>query len=209
MNARGNWIKAAALFAIGVLVGWAVPGQEASKANETRKLSPPKIGYVNVAKVLADFKSANEAGAKITKRREELTVKISEKRDAAAKLTTEHNETRDDETRRALKGRIDAIESEIKEVDAEAQKELTDMSYATIVLVYEQIKTVIRDLAEDRGLDLVEVFPAAHKPQDEKSPQVAQLMLQTPALMPFYLRSEFDLTQDVIDRVNKKYPASN
>jgi hypothetical protein len=31
-------------------------------------------------------------------------------------------------------------------------------------------------------------------------------MLQTPALMPFYLKPEFDLTAEVVERLNKKYP---
>jgi Skp family chaperone for outer membrane proteins len=206
MNARRNLIKSAGLVAFGVLIGWVVPGQEKSVAKEKKEVSPPKIGYVNVAKVLRDFDSANVAGAKITKRRQEFAAQVNEKRDAAARLTKEFDAAKDDEARRVLKDKIEAIDSEIKKIDAEAQKELTDASNATIVLVYEQIRTAIRELAEDRGLDVVEVFPAASKPEDERSPQVAQLMLQTPALMPFYLRSEVDMTQDVIDRVNKKYP---
>jgi hypothetical protein len=31
-------------------------------------------------------------------------------------------------------------------------------------------------------------------------------MLQTPALIPYYLKPELDLTDDVIERLNKKYP---
>ncbi|HKA05794.1 MAG TPA: OmpH family outer membrane protein [Gemmataceae bacterium] len=208
MNARGNWIKAAGLIVFGILIGWAMPGQEASAAKEKKKLSPPRIGYVNVARTLRDFQSANEAGAKITKRRQEFVAQVNEKRDAVAKLNKEFDEAKGDEAKGGLKLRIEAIELEIKKVDADAQKELTETSNETIVLVYHQIKTVIRELAEDRGLDVVECFPAASRLEDDNLPQVAQLMLQTAALMPFYVRDEFDLTQDVIDRLNKKYPGN-
>jgi Skp family chaperone for outer membrane proteins len=208
MNARRNLIKSAGLLAFGVLIGWVVPGQEKSAAREKKEVSPSKIGYVNVAKVLRDFNSANAAGAKITKRRQEFVEQVNEKRDAVAKLTKELDEAKDDEAKRGLKRKIEAIESEMKKVDAEAQKELTETSNDTIVLVYHQIKTVIRELAEDRGLDVVECFPAASRLEDDNLPQVAQLMLQTPALVPFYVREEFDVTQDVIDRLNKKYPGS-
>jgi Skp family chaperone for outer membrane proteins len=209
MNARRNLIKSAGLLAFGVLIGWVVPGQEKSAAKEKKEVSPPKIGYVNVAKVLRDFNSANAAGAKITKRRQEFVAQVNEKRDTAARLTKEIEAAKDDEARGVLKDKIEAIDSEIKKIDAEAQKELTDASNNTIVQVYEQIKSAIRELAEERGLDVVECFPAASRVEDERSPQVAQLMLQTPALIPFYLRPDVDLTQDVIERVNKRYPVDN
>ena len=42
-----------------------------------------------------------------------------------------------------------------------------------------EIKSVIKDIAEANNLDMVLCCPAASKPEDETSPQVAQLMLQT------------------------------
>ena len=35
---------------------------------------------------------------------------------------------------------------------------------------------------------------------------IAQLKLQTPAMTPYYLNPELDLTSEVIARLNKKYP---
>jgi hypothetical protein len=62
------------------------------------------------------------------------------------------------------------------------------------------------EFAKDRGLDVVEAFPAAPTPDEKRTPQVAQLMLQTPALVPFYLKPELDVTDEIIERLNKKYP---
>jgi Skp family chaperone for outer membrane proteins len=206
MRERRGWFKATGLLGVGILVGWAVPGQEASGAKEKKKIPPPRVGYFNVAKVLRDAQWANQEGAKITRRREEFKGKVGEKREAAAKLRKDLEATSAADTRQALKGKIETLEAEIQRIDAEAQKELTDASNAVITRVYDQFKTVAQEVAEEHGLDVIQAFPAASRPEDEKHPQVAQLMLQTPALIPFYLRPEWDVTQDVIDRLNKKYP---
>jgi hypothetical protein len=63
---RGNWIKAAGLIAIGIAIGVAVPRQLASAAKDTKRPDPPRIGYVNIAKVLRDYKLANQEGRRIT-----------------------------------------------------------------------------------------------------------------------------------------------
>jgi hypothetical protein len=80
------------------------------------------------------------------------------------------------------------------------------LSNDTIVRVYQEIKSVIFDIAKTNNLDMVLCYPAATKPEDENSPQVAQLMLQTPALIPFY-HSGMDITKYVVDTLNARYPS--
>ena len=45
---------------------------------------------------------------------------------------------------------------------------------------------------------MVLAYPAATKPEEENSPQVATLMLQAPALMPFYHKG-MDITHNVME----------
>jgi Skp family chaperone for outer membrane proteins len=85
-------------------------------------------------------------------------------------------------------------------------EELTKLSNDTIVRVYQQIKGVIEDIAKFNNLDMVLAYPAATKVEDENSAMVATLMLQTPALIPFY-HNKVDITEVVTATLNKKYPS--
>lgn len=49
-------------------------------------------------------------------------------------------------------------------------------------------------------------YPDASTPEDEKKPAVAQLKLQTPALIPYYHRN-MDITDVVIKTLNTRHPA--
>lgn len=205
-TAYGSWLKAGGLILIGMVIGWAVPGPQPTVAGDRKRAEPPRIGYVNIAKVLRDYDRANAEGKKITERRQGYVEKVKAERQTLAEATEKYQATDDPQARLALQQQALAIQKRIEDLDKEAQKELTDQSNKTIVEVYEQIRTVFADVAKDHGLDVVEAFPAVSKAEDEKSPQVAQLMLQTPALMPFYLNPAFDYTAEVIERLNKKYP---
>jgi hypothetical protein len=67
-------------------------------------------------------------------------------------------------------------------------------------------REVVGELAKERGLDVVEAFPSAATPKEERSPKISQLTLQTPDLIPLYLNPELDLTTEVIARLNERYP---
>lgn len=207
MNARcGSWIKGSAIVLVGVAIGVAMPGAQPTTAKEVKKVDPPRIGYVNIAKVLKDYKRANAEGAKITKRRQGYVEQVTADRKAIEELTDQFGKTDDGQLKQVLQEQALAIQARIEKVDAEAQKELTELSNVTIVAVYDQIRSVIGEIAKDRGLDVIEAYPGPTKLEDEKDPQVAQLMLQTPALIPFYLNPELDFTAEVVVRVNKKFP---
>jgi Skp family chaperone for outer membrane proteins len=203
---RTSWIKGVVLVGIGVAVGVAMPGAQPSSAKEVKKVEPVKIGYVNIPKVLRDYERATQEGAAITRRREAYIAKVNLERQTLKSLTDKYQETEDGQLRTAIQQQALATQTRIEEIDNEAKEKLTDLSNKTIASVYEQIREEIAGIAKERGLDVVEGLPAATRPEDEKSPEVAQRMLQTPALIPFYLNPELDFTGELIERLNKKYP---
>lgn len=207
MATRGSYLKALVLIAVGIVIGTAVPGPQPSAAKEVKKTEAPRIGYVNVAKVLRDYKWATGEGARIAKLREEYIAKVKTDRETLGKIQEQHNATVDPELKKALQQQAMTVQRQIEALDKEAQSKLTELSNKTIVTVYEHFREVFAAIAKEQGLDVVEGFPAASNPTDAMSPQVAQLMLQTPALIPFYINPEFDYTEEVIARLNRKYPA--
>jgi Skp family chaperone for outer membrane proteins len=175
-------------------------------AKETNRIEPPRIGYVNVAKVLGDFRRMNQECERITARRIAYLGQAKSERDLIQQLTLQYNATRDSQLKKALQEQALAANRRLEAIDKEATENLTDLSNKNNVAVFRQISDAIADLAKDRGLDVVEGFSAAWLPENQRGPEVAKSMLHTPALMPYYLKPELDFTDEIIERLNKKYP---
>ena len=169
---------------------------------------PPsqRIVIVNIAKVLRDYNKANFKGAEITKKRQAYVSQVNALRDQLAAVQAEFQKANDPVQKKALQEKALGIQRRVEDIDRTAQAELTQLSNDTIVQVYKEIKGVIYDIAKTNNLGMVLCYPAASKAEDENSPQVAQLMLQTPALIPFY-HSNMDITQVVVDTLNGRYPS--
>jgi len=114
----GNGIKALVLVGIGVAIGVAMPEAQTSNAKEGKKVEPPRIGFVNVAKVLRDYKWANAQSARISELRAEYVRTVG----------------------------IDRRSAESNRRDAESK--LSEMSNKAIVAVYEQIRDMIAAVAK-------------------------------------------------------------
>jgi len=165
-----------------------------------------RIVICNIAKVLRDYNKANFAGAEITRKRIAYVTQVNNKRELLADLNKQFNSNPDPVQKKTLQEKALGVQREIEDIDRKAQAELTQLSNDTIVKVYQEIKGVIYDIAKTNNLDMVLCYPAATKAEDENSPQVAQLMLQAPALIPFY-HSNMDITKVVVDTLNARYPS--
>ena len=168
---------------------------------------PQRIVIVNIAKVLRDYDKANFAGAEITKRRQEYVTQVNALREQLAVVQKDFTNSQVPEEKKKHQEKALAIQRKVEDIDRDAQIELTKVSNDTIVRVYQEIKGVIADIATTNNLDMVLCYPAASKPEDENSPQVAQLMLQTPAMIPFYHKG-MDITEVVIKTLNGRYPSA-
>jgi Skp family chaperone for outer membrane proteins len=179
-------------------------------APPTGGASPPpasqRICIVNIAKVLRDYNKANFKGADITRRRQAYVTQVQALRDQLAAVNADFQKAANPDQKKALQEKALGIQRKIEDIDRTAQAELTQLSNDTIVQVYQEIKGVITDIAKTNNLSMVLAYPAATKEAEENSPQVAQLMLQTPALIPFYHRG-MDITDVVVQTLNARYPS--
>jgi Skp family chaperone for outer membrane proteins len=187
-------------------VGAAIAFSPAANAQGEKPAQPraQRIVIVNIAKVLKDYNKANFRGAEITTKRETYVKQVQAYKDQISAVNADFVKTQDPVAKKALQEKALAIQRQIEDVDRDAQRILTQLSNDTIVQVYQEIKGVIFDIAKTNNLDMVMCYPAASNEKDENSPQVAQLMLQTPALIPFY-HSQMDITHVVVETLNKRY----
>jgi Skp family chaperone for outer membrane proteins len=205
---KRTFTRLAVLATLGVALAFtpAAFAQGGTTAGGSTQPRSQRIVICNIAKVLRDYNKANFQGAEITKKRVAYVNQVNAKREKLAELNKMYNSVADPVQKKALQDQALAVQREIEDIDRRAQAELTQLSNDTIVKVYQEIKGVIYDIAKTNNLDMVLCYPAASKPEDENSPQVAQLMLQAPALIPFY-HSGMDITKVVVDTLNARYPS--
>jgi Skp family chaperone for outer membrane proteins len=198
-------LVAVTFLSVGTLCGSFIAPRDVGAARSVEKSVPVKIAYLNIAKVLREFQKANSDGRKITARREEHIGRIKELREEQARLG-QLLQTAKDNDKESIQLKMTEINRKVEDIDRKAQKELGEMSNQAVLGVYQNVRGIVADIAKERGLDVVEAFPDVSTDAEAANPAVAQLKLQTPALMPYYLNKDLDLTDEVIERLNEKFP---
>jgi Skp family chaperone for outer membrane proteins len=167
-----------------------------------------KIALINIAKVLKEYKRANAQGQEIATKRKQYLDQVNALRTA---INDKNKQIADPKTPQDVKERLQRemvqANRQIEDIDRTAQKELGEVSNNTIVKVYSEITEITKAFAEAYGFELVLAYPDATSTTEASTPVVAQLKLQTPALMPFYVRPGIDISDSVIKALNERYPA--
>jgi Skp family chaperone for outer membrane proteins len=203
---KRTFTRLAALATVGLTVALTPAATAQANPPAGSAPRPQRIVIVNIAKVLRDYDKANFKGHEITKKRQAYVAQVTGLRDQMTAINNEFQRTQNPDLKKQLEEKALGLNRQIQDIDRVAQRELQQLSNDTIVQVYQEIKGVIYDIAKTNTLDMVLCYPAASKPEDENSPQVAQLMLQTPALIPFY-HQNMDITGVVIQTLNARYPS--
>jgi Skp family chaperone for outer membrane proteins len=203
--------RLAALATVGAAVGFVPTAHAQPAAPPAGGAAQPapraqRICIVNIAKVLRDYNKANFKGQQITEKRQAYVVQVNALREKLAEINKQFTVSMIPDEKKKYQEQALAIQRQVEDIDRKAQAELTQLSNDTIVQVYQEIRTVIKDIAEANNLDMVLCYPAASKQEDEASPQVAQLMLQTPAMIPFYHKG-MDITDVVSKTLNGRHPS--
>lgn len=198
--------RLAAFATFGVVLGLSTAASAQEKTNPPpTQPKPQRICIVNIAKVLRDYNKANFLGTEITKKREAYVGQVTKLRTELTDIQKQYGMATPPELKKQLEEKARGVQRKIEDIDREAQADLTKVSNETIVRIYTDIKSVIYDIAKTNNLAMVLGYPAASKVEDENSPQVATLMLQTPALIPFY-HDGMDITDVVIKTLNARAP---
>jgi Skp family chaperone for outer membrane proteins len=215
-NAQGGFVMsrtcaisliAITFLSIGALASALIAPRAVEAAKEVPKATAPRIAYVNIAKVLREFKYVSVEGQKVTKKQQDLADEIKRLREQLQRKTTEAQAATDESLKDTLQENVRQMTRTIEDIEARGQRTITEARNKALVEIQQNIKEVIAELAKERELDVVEAYPDASNPKEELTPAVAQLKLQAPALMPYFVRDEFVLTEDVIARLNQKFPA--
>jgi Skp family chaperone for outer membrane proteins len=114
-----------------------------------------------------------------------------------------------------LADKRDAIEKEIKRLQREMQDKTEEARTALdkkqgdlIVLVYREVEEAVKTYARTAGLEMVLHYNDAVLESDRNSAANIARKMSAGACMPMFLAPGLDISQDIVNALNAKYPAS-
>lgn len=162
-----------------------------------------RIAYVNIVDLMKNYDRLNKHTGTLNERRKVLVEEINDLRNEHARLAKNLATTADEAEKAIAQEKMTAVQRRIEDIDKAAQRELSSLGDKAVLDTYNEVADCIAEIAKERDLDVVEIFPSG-KPV---TPAVANLVLRPPAGYPIYLRPGMDITDDVAKRLNEKYPA--
>ena len=146
------------------------------------------VGKVDVQKVLLNVNDGIEVRSKLKKvfdSKQELLKKEEEKIRKAQQDYEKQKSVLNDKAREAKERDIQGLIDGIQKQTMEYQKEITDMENKAKGPILEKVKAIVDEVSKKADVDVT--FEASTAPV-------------------IYAKEEKDLTQEVIDAYNKKYP---
>jgi len=201
----------------GIMIGAAITASDSHPSGAGTLKNPemptsPRIGYFNITKVMNEYHkvSAEERSMKVRLRdlREEIIRKIKDSQPQErsrllyrlSPISFRADSNSDGAEEPSLQTQIEALEKEYKE----AERALMMNHDRVLVDAYRQTRIIVAEIAVQRGLDSVEAYTGCYKIEDETNLDVARKMLEAPPHYPFYISKDLDLTDEIIERLNKQ-----
>lgn len=170
-------------------------------------LADTKIAVVNVPEVSEKYERTKDLESHFDNVRKTLQQQRDELKQKAERMAKSLNEefkpgTDEYRNRRKELAMLEAqlqyfVDSEGKQIEAELAESLRS--------IFGDIQTVIRAIAEEKGLDIVLVADAMPPGAPDTTQQIRQQIILQKVL---YANARVDITADVVARLNEKYRAA-
>jgi Skp family chaperone for outer membrane proteins len=108
----------------------------------------------------------------------------------------------------AVEKEIKRLQREMKEKSDDAQMALAKKEGDLITLIYSEVEDAVVRYATSHQLDLVLHYNDAVAEVDRKNPQNVARKMSAGACMPMYMAPGLDISKDIVDQLNAKYPGS-
>jgi Skp family chaperone for outer membrane proteins len=186
----------------------AYPPAAASRPAAAASSGRSKVAIMNINKVIKNYNRANQLGQNVANNAKVYAEQLNALR---AKATAEQNKMQNAKTeqeRAASEKVLTNLQREAQDKNAEAEKEIRKQQAQVLVQIYKDVESVVAALAASNDLDMVLSYPDAPSETEASSEATIIRKMQAPALMPiFYNRNALDITDAVVQTLNKSFPA--
>ena len=108
---------------------------------------------------------------------------------------------------RASQRALRDLSRQYQDASDEVRRKIDDQSSKHLKELHDDIKVVVEAVANKNGFGVVFAYPDATTEEEKKSPLYFELKLRPPAAMPFFVSQNCDITEAVIQTLNKYRPA--
>ncbi|HET6571973.1 MAG TPA: OmpH family outer membrane protein [Fimbriiglobus sp.] len=195
------------------VVGGAVLGDGAARAQAAGgapaaapKASGGKVAVFNVAKVMKDYQRWQYYASLMNQKRTAAAGELGKLRAEITKLQEdiqkEPIKTKQEPMAQALLAR----QREFEDKQRQVQQQLDSESAGYLRNLFTEIQRAVVAIVEQNGFDVVFAYPDAITKEEMESPLYYDLKMRPQAAMPFYVSPTADMTNVLIETLNKNFP---
>jgi Skp family chaperone for outer membrane proteins len=166
-----------------------------------------KVAVVNINRVIKGYQKANVLGQYLLNLGNYYNQQRKAKQDQLAAKQQEAQKEADATKREALAAQLKQLAREIEDLEAQASRDMQAKQGEIAVQVYKEIEGVVAGVAHANDLELVLIYPDVTAPEEAGLPATVFRKLSAPAALPIYYVPQLDITQAVIDTLNRQFPA--
>ena len=202
---------AAAILALGVAAYWGsrLSAQQANNPPAATALRN-KVAVFNMSDVIKkykrwqDFENQRNSGlkdqqAKFDKFKADITAKQAD----AAKLAPNDTAGRDKLEREAK-----AIQRQATDYQEELQRQYQKWEADQVTTIYKEIEALAKDMAAQYQIELILHYTDPVTPDEKYHPMNLARKLQSPGLTPIYMAGGIDISNWILENLNRRYTAS-
>jgi Skp family chaperone for outer membrane proteins len=167
-----------------------------------------RLRMVNLQYVIKNYKRTEALRAEHTELFKQYDNQIKQIKDTIDARTKQMQDPQYADKRDAIEKEIKRLNREMADKTEEARGALDKKQGDLIVLVYREVDDAVRTYARQAGIEMVLHYNDAVVESDKNSATNIARKMSAGACMPMYMLPNLDISQDVVNALNAKYPVA-
>jgi Skp family chaperone for outer membrane proteins len=167
-----------------------------------------KMRVVNLQFVIKNYKRTEALRAEHTELFKQYDDQIKKIKDLIEARTKQMQDPQYADKKDAFEKEIKRLQREMQDKTEEARGALDKKQGELIVLVYKEVEEAVKTYARTAGLEVVFHFNDATAETDRSSAANIARKMSAGACMPMFIAPGLDISQDIVNALNAKYPAT-
>ena len=161
----------------------------------------------NIVEVIRNYNFAKAHMALLNHKRTSLSADLVKWRTEYLNKQQQAQVQPDPKVKDALAKDLTDLARKIEDKDREIAKSINEDGSKVIAQIHDHIKTVVDRISQPNGYHVVFAYPEFTTAEELNNPANKEMKLRPPAAMPFYVAPQVDITQLVVQTLNKWYEA--
>ncbi|MGL4423533.1 MAG: OmpH family outer membrane protein, partial [Gemmataceae bacterium] len=183
------------------------PGASAAPGTAAAPAPSRGVAVFNVAKVMKEYTKWQFFAATMNKVRTSRAGELAAIRNQVLELEGKARVETVQANKTAIEQQLVGLQRTFEDKERTIRKEIDEQSAVHLKTLFNEIRTVVDAVAKTNSFDLVLAYPDALTQEEINSPLYFDLKMRPPAAMPFYVSPNIDITNVVVQTLNKNFPA--